>query len=267
MAAFPMPTYYRPSALTVNTQHHDYFGTEEDENSILDDNILDHSGLDSGLGMSPPMPDGRRDSFAVFSPKSEDWQHATLQSAVNPYAPDHGNHSNNPFLRLDSVQAATYGQQSHGWPLSNGSGTCTPIQGYDGLPAELHSSSSLTYAPMAGQIPFGGPGISQVSPFPSAATSNSSYPGSPQNEWKPTEPADQRLMQKRVNQNSPGLRSHSPLLRRDGKDGIRKKNARFEIPAERNLLNIDQLIAHCHDEQQIKELKQQKRLLRNRQAA
>jgi hypothetical protein len=54
------------------------------------------------------------------------------------------------------------------------------------------------------------------------------------------------------------------LLRREG---IRKKNARFEIPAERNLLNIDQLISQSTNDQEIKELKQQKRLLRNRQAA
>lgn len=50
-------------------------------------------------------------------------------------------------------------------------------------------------------------------------------------------------------------------------DGIRKKNARFDIPAERNLANIDQLISEATDEEEIKELKQQKRLLRNRQAA
>ncbi|EHK99268.1 hypothetical protein M7I_4877 [Glarea lozoyensis 74030] len=50
-------------------------------------------------------------------------------------------------------------------------------------------------------------------------------------------------------------------------DGIRKKNARFDIPAERNLTNIDHLISQSTDEQEIKELKQQKRLLRNRQAA
>ena len=56
----------------------------------------------------------------------------------------------------------------------------------------------------------------------------------------------------------------TPLLRRDG---IRKKNARFEIPAERNLRTIDQLINQTNDEGEIKELKQQKRLLRNRQAA
>lgn len=79
-----------------------------------------------------------------------------------------------------------------------------------------------------------------------------------------SESLESRGMPKRMRPSSPGLRSHSPLLRRDG---IRKKNARFDIPAERNLLNIDQLIAQSTDEQEIKELKQQKRLLRNRQAA
>ncbi|KAI5294213.1 hypothetical protein KEM52_004463 [Ascosphaera acerosa] len=50
-------------------------------------------------------------------------------------------------------------------------------------------------------------------------------------------------------------------------DGIRKKNARFDIPAEVNLDTVDRLISQASDETHIKELKQQKRLLRNRQAA
>jgi hypothetical protein len=75
---------------------------------------------------------------------------------------------------------------------------------------------------------------------------------------------EHRGMPKRMRPGSPGLRSHSPLMRRDG---IRKKNARFDIPAERNLTNIDHLIQQSTDEGEIKELKQQKRLLRNRQAA
>ena len=65
---------------------------------------------------------------------------------------------------------------------------------------------------------------------------------------------------------SPRFRAMSPqtVLR---SDGIRKKNARFEIPRERNLANIDALIMQSTDDQEKKELKQQKRLLRNRQAA
>jgi hypothetical protein len=64
---------------------------------------------------------------------------------------------------------------------------------------------------------------------------------------------------------SPTYRHDSPLTVR--RDGIRKKNARFEIPAERTLSNIDYLISQSNNEDEIKELKQQKRLLRNRQAA
>jgi hypothetical protein len=48
---------------------------------------------------------------------------------------------------------------------------------------------------------------------------------------------------------------------------VGKKNSLFDIPEGRNLSNIDHLIAQSTDEREIKELKQQKRLLRNRQAA
>ncbi|KAI1115613.1 hypothetical protein F5Y14DRAFT_117304 [Nemania sp. NC0429] len=50
-------------------------------------------------------------------------------------------------------------------------------------------------------------------------------------------------------------------------NGLRKKSARFAIPAERNLDNIDALIAQATDDDEIRELKRVKRLLRNRQAA
>ena len=63
---------------------------------------------------------------------------------------------------------------------------------------------------------------------------------------------------------SPMIRAHSDMRRGDG---IRKKNSRFDIPPDRNLNNIDGLISRSTDEQEIRELKQQKRLLRNRQAA
>ena len=73
--------------------------------------------------------------------------------------------------------------------------------------------------------------------------------------------ADSRIP-KRLRGQSPGR--YPPGLRGDG---IRKKNARFDIPQERNLMNIDRLIEDAKDDEEVKELKQQKRLLRNRQAA
>lgn len=102
--------------------------------------------------------------------------------------------------------------------------------------------------------------------FPPAQPDNPAVPMSPHSnkEWMEMSAMEQRSAPKRMRQSSPS-RPYSPGFPR--RDGIRKKNARFDIPSERNLLNIDQLIAHCTDPEELKELKQQKRLLRNRQAA
>ncbi|TVY48728.1 hypothetical protein LOCC1_G002315 [Lachnellula occidentalis] len=276
MAAFPaMHNFYRSSALSVDT-HQNYF--EEDEGSILDENILDHSALDSGLEMSPHMNGSRRDSFAVssalFSPKADEWQHVDMQqqhqpmASNNPFVDQNNNNNhhnnNNPFMRIDSQQSSYGGHQSQGWPVSNNSGMSTPMQGgHDGLPAEFEVNAPLFHRPM--QTPFSNPGNQQLPLFSSANTANGSIPTSPQKEWSVADAMDHRAMPKRMRPHSPALRSHPEMTRRG--DGIRKKNARFDIPAERNLTNIDHLIGQSTDEQEIKELKQQKRLLRNRQAA
>lgn len=73
---------------------------------------------------------------------------------------------------------------------------------------------------------------------------------------------DARPMQKRVRPNSPSL-----LFDMTRRDGIRKKNNRIDIPLERTLGNIDNMIDNAPDDDTLKELKQQKRLLRNREAA
>lgn len=253
------------SPLSVDTHNHKYF--EEDDSAILDESILDHNGsLDSALDMSPPMDGSRRHSFAVssamFSPKPEEWQQAVDMQATTS---NHG-YSNNPFMRLEPQQAAaaaTYGQQPFGWPMVNGSasGSCTPMQPHDGLPPDY--DPTMHYRPMPTQTPFSNPATTQV-PLFSQQASTDSMPASPDKHWMAQDQLDHQGL-KRMRPHSPMMRSHSPLMKRP--DGIRKKNARFDIPAERNLLNIDQLIAHSNDEQEIKELKQQKRLLRNRQAA
>ena len=216
--------------------------------------------------MSPPMNGSRRDSFAVssalFSPKTDEWQNVDMQpmASNNPFVEQ----NNNPFMRVDS-QSSSYGQQGHGWPMNHGSGMSTPMQGHDGLPSEFEVNAPVFQRPMQTQTPFSNPSNQQMPLFSSANTSNGSIPPSPQKEWSVADAMDHRAMPKRMRPHSPTLRSHPDMSRRG--DGIRKKNARFDIPAERNLTNIDQLIAQSTDEQEIKELKQQKRLLRNRQAA
>lgn len=262
VSAFQMQSFYR-SPLTVDTSHAQKFFDEED--SILDENILDQNALDSGLEMSPPMVESRRDSFEVsttlFSPKTEDWQSVEMQSVPsnNPFIDPH---SNNPFLRMDQNQQAAYG--NHSWPMTS-SGAATPLQGFDGLPSEFDANVPL--------FPHR-PALQPSTPFSSAASQvplfpQLNHPGSiptPPQKDHPWAGQDLKnpVLSKRPRPNSPLIRSHNELRRGDG---IRKKNARFDIPAERNLNNIDQLISQSTDEQEIKELKQQKRLLRNRQAA
>lgn len=116
-------------------------------------------------------------------------------------------------------------------------------------------------------IPYNGSQINlnqasySTDPFPATPMS----PQSSQSGWMSTASSD-GTEPRPLQLQSPEHRAISPDSHMKH-DGIRKKNARFEIPAERNLNNIDSLILQTADEQEKKELKQQKRLLRNRQAA
>ena len=74
---------------------------------------------------------------------------------------------------------------------------------------------------------------------------------------------DSRRALKRIRGNSP-IRTSVDAQRRDG---IRKKNGRIEIPEERSIERIEELIEVETNEDILRELKQQKRLLRNREAA
>jgi hypothetical protein len=249
--------------------------------SVLDDKILDTAP--DVCAMSDP----RRSSFDRSGhglPYREQQVWGDFQ-APQPSQQSHASHASNPqsrqnsqvasaiydaagqaFMRLDNAQAgATYPPQAS-WPMSRGSGSCTPTPVYDQFSPDFDGSSAGAYSGGAvGQIP--AINFSQMSYRPGNIFG--AAPGgvamSPQSSqgWMQTT-SDMADGAHRPNR-SPTYRNDSPLhLRRDG---IRKKNARFEIPAERTLSNIDQLIAQSGNDDEIKELKQQKRLLRNRQAA
>ena len=263
--------FHRPSPSSADTKQR---FSEEDESSVLDENILDSYTPDMS-----PLTGNRRDSFtdsnANFSPREDGWSDYTrhdvhapvrVSASTNPFFEQ----SNNPFVRPQASQASAYAQHSSTWAMDGTSGSCTPTAVYDHFQSEYEPQCAGSYSAGAvgsidattyGGLPyrtgtvFGGDGSLSTSP------TTSSKDWMSMNSSDPLEP---RSIPKRMRPGSPSYRSHSPLLRRDG---IRKKNARFEIPAERNLQNIDQLIGLTSDEQEIKELKQQKRLLRNRQAA
>jgi hypothetical protein len=222
--------FHRPSS-TLSHMDRKPSAFSFDDNATLDSNILDTPTL-----MSPTTS-----TQGIFSPDTAIWDDFSSgqfvdRTATSSVVNTNGNNpffteqSNNPFARLPPNQAATYGQQT--WPMADNSGSRTPT-----------ASKPLN--------PFG-PGDFGAAPFVPEAQQQMQY----------QQEMDSRPGPKRMRPNTPP-RSFSP--RRDG--GIRKKNARFDIPAERNLLNIDNLIQTCNNEDELKELKQQKRLLRNRQAA
>ncbi|KAL1901832.1 hypothetical protein Sste5346_001535 [Sporothrix stenoceras] len=290
-----MNSSYRPGQLSVDTSGHlaqKYF--DENDDSILDDAVLDHNAIDSGLEMSPTMVDSRRDSFVLgstfFSPKQEDWQPVEMQSlpSVNPFEA-----STNPFLRMDHQQAQQQHQQAAqqhqriqqqhhamglgSWPMtastSAASGVATPVAHFDGLPTEFDNATSVFQQrnSLQGPFPVMGAGLFQTVPglpgMPTAANMvvTTSAGSVPMQVTSSNDSVDtQSAMAKRIPPQSPMMRSHNDMRRGDG---VRKKNSRFDIPSDRNLNNIDRLISNSKDEQEIKELKQQKRLLRNRQAA
>lgn len=256
-----MQSFSQPSSLTLDTHHaQQNFFKEEDANGP-EDSVLENSTVDSSLELSPPVASSRRESFAlgttIFSPKTEDWQSVDMQSVPsnNPYMDQNsadGAASHNAFLQN---QGQVFGYQANAWGMTNAAGSDTAIQQFAAVPTPFDGGQTMFQRPLQNQNPFH-PG----NMFASLGHGEQSMPTSPQREWV----LSSQNMNKKMRPESPAIRSHNDLRRGDG---IRKKNARFEIPAERNLSNIDHLIAQSTDEQEIKELKQQKRLLRNRQAA
>jgi hypothetical protein len=237
----------------------------------------EESYMESTMISPVTHPEDRRDSFGnatqpVFSPQSEwnDFSSATPIMQERPFAstnPFLDHQSNNPFLRQDNGPFAA--QHNPQWPAYDHSqesrGPIVPAT-YEAFNPEFDQQQAQGF-PHTG--PFG-PMPSNVRPssvFPPTSTpvpmSASPPPGG--KDWmgmaEQNHP-DSRLP-KRLRGQSP---ARYPGNYRSG-DGIRKKNARFEIPHERNLSNIDRLIEEAKDDDEAKELKQQKRLLRNRQAA
>lgn len=236
--------------------------------SVLDDKILDST--------SPDLSDPHRSSYDAqqdaFSHRNSIWSsysHTSDQSRPTSHLGQSVlDSSGASFMPVDGPQpyAQQQQQQQQPWSISRTeSGSCTPTA-YDQYPSEAESSSTSA-------APFSGGAVGPVGSIPMGAVSYRNGMGfappggvamSPQSSqgWMPA-PMD--LADAAARAKGSSYRNGSPLTVR--RDGIRKKNARFEIPAERTLSNIDQLISQSTNEEEIKELKQQKRLLRNRQAA
>ena len=242
---------------------------DEDIASVLDDDILDssppsamqptatHDHRHSSFPHSGPMYSPRTGRIVAFPPfaATADSTQFYLEQGSQPY-PSHNVSHAQPFANA-------------AWQSHSTSESLTPTPVYDGYTTYDSKDHTLAYnqdsvRPLESQM-YGGLPVEPGALF----QSNTAMSASPQSaqDWisnSSNDHLDLQSVPKHPALTSPTFNSNPPLLRRDG---IRKKNARFEIPAERTLRTIDQLITQTTDEQEIKELKQQKRLLRNRQAA
>ncbi|KAL8952951.1 MAG: hypothetical protein Q9222_001170 [Ikaeria aurantiellina] len=250
---------------------------DDESDPILDERILERSAS----VMSPHDLDQRRPSFtdntATISPRSNRWNDFTFpagstsqlhSSAItNPLYFDQGG---NAFVQEPSSTGALYPHASAQWHTQGDQASSTPTTAYDVFPSEPDVKSVMTTyqsdslnPPIAGM--YGGLPDRHPAQFYGANTLSTSPRSG--HDWSSISSAEHIDLQPLPGPgalSSPTYNPNPPLLRRDG---IRKKNARFEIPAERTLRTIDHLINSTTDEAEIKELKQQKRLLRNRQAA
>ncbi|KAL9600880.1 MAG: hypothetical protein Q9219_002922 [cf. Caloplaca sp. 3 TL-2023] len=252
---------------------------DDEVDTVLDDSILERTTS----GPAPHEIMGQqRDSFAAdapaMSPRDNRWSGFTFSSPSTAHlqagsmtSPLFFEQDGQAYVPNEAMNSAMYTHPSAAaWHGSSDQDSCPPTTAYDVFPSEpdvkgmVPSYHNDSLNPQDHSVYVGLP-LGQPPAFYGAST----LPTSPRSgqEWSSVSSAehvDLRSVQRQGPLSSPPYNPNPPLLRRDG---IRKKNARFEIPAERTLRTIDTLINQTTDEQEIKELKQQKRLLRNRQAA
>jgi hypothetical protein len=270
---FTMQDYYRNTQILAQEGQMSRRWNDDDDSSILDENILDGTIDPSAFDISPV--DTRRPSMAdaaIFSPEMQanDWDFMNEMDETSPMS---SNFDNNPFVKMEG----NHSQFSNAaWDSSaDRSGTVTPVANMFGQVSQNFNFEGVDFAnftPSSSTQGFETPIAPAMSasvsvmqaPIAQSAEVNNELQSIVSNASAQTAVAS-AAGKKPVRPASPQLRIHSPMQIR--RDGIRKKNARFDIPAERTLMNIDALITQSNDEQEIKELKQQKRLLRNRQAA
>ena len=232
--------------------------TEDDSSSILDDKVFE-SSTPADMTSADPS-DSRRPSIAKleddYASTSQVWQdrpHGVMptrhysQSSI-PMA----NSNSHFFGQINTANCGPGFLQNQSWSMSARSEASTPTPFFG--PVQEPFDPQAQYH--GGPVNFN---FSQQDPVSAVSMS----PQSSQGGWGSTTSSDAAEPGRALRQR---YRGASPMFVVRS-DGIRKKNAKFDIPAERNINTIDTLIAHASNEEEKKELKQQKRLLRNRQAA
>ena len=263
---------------------------DEDESSVLDTPILDSDIMQSPGNIAATF---RKNSFAnsngVLSPaESQGWDHqygsgggmpveAGPAGGSIPFHNDHhvfGRPSNPPPPGYAHPHPHHPHHHPPPWTFEHGSGNRTPTTGieyihppppFDGTQYAHHMPIGFNqqHGPPPPPPPFGGP-HSDAGFIPAPQVQTPMSPHSHQ-DWMgmAQQEMENRPAHKRSRLGSPPR----TLVDWQRKDGIRKKNGRIDIPQERNIETIEEMIEKTTDEELLKELKQQKRLLRNREAA
>lgn len=231
--------------------------------------------FDSESGLTLPTNSGGGGLSPVqftpfFSLQSTDYQYADLEftSPGNPFSQDilcaqdrRGSfHGDATIIPIEPQAPASY----HPVPWSvEGDETSMKIEGQHYERSSLNEESAA-YCPGRIQPSLTAP-TSQLVPTGPPTGDNDLKPSALKREWSSMEAEKKSTMPKHMRQRNPLIRSHVEISRKG--NSVKKRNASCDIPAGHSTKNIDELISQSTDEQEVKELKQQKRLLRNRQAA
>ncbi len=244
---------------------------DQEDDSVLDDHILDSSSYDTAAMDNIPRRQSFASSASLLSPRQQTWpdfaynNDATPNASLNHQAPLFPEHIANNFPsgiphypNYASHMAAWSSQGNVGSDTSNAAAFTAFNADLDDVKPEEPFNHDV--AQPAQQNLYGGLPRHSAPEYRHDAASVAS----PQ--WSTSSSDAVEKIPRSGHVQSPTFNHNAPHLRRDG---VRKKNARFDIPDGHNVHTIDLLIAAADptNEEKIRTLKQEKRLLRNRQAA
>lgn len=197
----------------------------------------------------------------------------TSSAVPGPYHGDHPRFEQEPSHSMPPPFG--HPTQSQPWPFETSSGDCTPTNRMDfehppAVPAHFEHPHYVHQRNDSARGSF-----SHTIQRPGFDAPEESFISAPsvQTPMSPHSHQDWMIMAAQESESKPnrarmrGQSPHPPTVDFQRRDGIRKKNARIDIPQERSIQTIEQLLENTTDEDLLKELKQQKRLLRNREAA
>lgn len=244
---------------------------DQEDDSVLDDHILDSSSFDTATMENIPRRQSFASSASLLSPRQQTWpdfgynNDATPTASLNHQAPLFPEHIGNDFApgipqypNYSNHMAAWNSQGNVGADNSNAAAFTAFNTDLDDVKPEESFNNDV--AQPSHQNLYGGLPRHSAPDYRHDAVSVAS----PQ--WSTSSSDAVEKIPRSGHVQSPTFNHNAPHLRRDG---VRKKNARFDIPDGHNVHTIDLLIAAADptNEEKIRTLKQEKRLLRNRQAA